>query len=122
MKIKKPNQPPYSTKLPEYYTYKDLYVGAVLVLNNFYFKLYDADEYCYNFMEKNSNSMFPYSNGSYVLNKIRSILNHDLITNMELSFKKIDLNTTGLVGFANFYSIIKANFGMFIKSEKKLNN
>ena len=36
MKIKKPNQPPYSTKLPEYYSYKDLYVGAVLVLNNFY--------------------------------------------------------------------------------------
>jgi hypothetical protein len=115
MKIKKPNQPPYSTKLPEYYTYKDLYVGADLVLNNFYFKLYDADEYCYNFMEKNSNSMFPYSNKANVLNKIRYLLNQEQITNMDLSFKKNDSYATGQVGFANFYSVIRAFFGMIRK-------
>lgn len=112
MKIKKPNQPPFSTKLPEYYTYKDLYVGAVLVLNNFYFKLYDADQYCYNFMEKNSNSMFPYSNGAAVFNKIKSMLNQEHITNMEINLKKSDPHSSGLIGFANFYSIIKAIFGM----------
>ncbi len=111
MKVKKPNQPPYSTKLPEYYSFKDLYVGAVLVLNNFYFKLYDADEYCYNFMEKNSASMFPFSNKSYVFNRLRSLMNADSLANMEMSFKKSDPHSSGLVGFAPFFSIIKNSLG-----------
>ena len=105
MKIKKPNQPPYSTKLPEYYSYRDLYVGAVIVLNNFYFKLFDADEYCYKFMEKNS-SMFEYSNTNSVLRKLQSMLQNEQINYLENVLKQNDTFNSGFVGLNAFFSAI----------------
>lgn len=105
-KVKKPNQPGYSTKLPEYYNHNDFFVGAVLVLNSFYFQLFDADEYCYSFMEKNP-SMFPYSNSSQVLSKLRSISNSETIPILHSNLLKNDTFQSGSVRFGAFYSSVK---------------
>jgi hypothetical protein len=106
MKIKKPDHPPYSTQLPEYYSYKDLFVGAVLILNNFQFKLYDADEYCYKYMEKNSN-MFPCSSIHSVLRRLQSILDGDKIAQLENSLMKGDTFNSGLTNFNQFFSAVR---------------
>jgi hypothetical protein len=101
-KVKKPNQPPYSTQLPEYYTFRDIHVGAVLVLNNFYFQLFDADEYCYNFMEKN-NQMFPHSSLSQAVSRFNSVCPADAVS----VFEQNDRSGQGKLGFMAFYSGVK---------------
>ena len=53
-RIKKPGQERYRVELSEYYTARDLFVGARIDINNFMFELIDADEYCYRYMEKHS--------------------------------------------------------------------
>lgn len=53
-RVKKPNQPNFSTQTTEYYTAQDLYVGASLVINNHGFLLIDSDDYAYNYMEGHS--------------------------------------------------------------------
>jgi hypothetical protein len=111
MKIKKPNQPPYSTKLPDYYNYSDFYVGAVLSLNSFLFELYDADEYCYNFMEKNVN-IFPYSSLPNVKNKLKNIVQSNgsgsSLANLEAQFKQYDSSNSGLLDFNAFVNSIES--------------
>lgn len=114
-KVKKPNQPPYSTKLPEYYTYRDIYVGAVLVLNNFCFQLLDADDYCYKFMEQN-NQMFPQSNVSNVMHHIRAIAQPESHSALESSLERADRIGNGTLDFNSFYSAIKQCSGK-LKSE-----
>lgn len=109
-RVKVPGQPPYSTKLPEYYNYKDMFVGNVLQLNNFHFVLYDADEYCYKFMEKNPN-MFQYSNLTNVLRKFRSLNKDELIADLDANFKKNDSFNSGVIGFTGFFSALKNVFG-----------
>ena len=56
-RVKKPNQPSFSTQLSEYYNAKDLYVGAVVEFNKHRFMLIDADEYAYNYMERHSSEV-----------------------------------------------------------------
>ena len=53
-RVKKPNQPRFSTDHSQYYVAEDLYVGATVEFNNHPFILIDADEYAYNFMEGHS--------------------------------------------------------------------
>lgn len=50
-RVKKPNQPSYSTQLSQYYTANDLHVGAHVEFNNHKFELIDADEYALRYME-----------------------------------------------------------------------
>lgn len=102
-KVKKPGHPPYSTKLPDYYTHRDLFVGAVLNINNFLFKLYDADEYCYKFMEKKSD-MFPYSNLHAAFSKFRACIDAGALDG---ALKRVDTFSTGLVNFSTFYSNVR---------------
>lgn len=109
-KVKKPNQPMYSTKLPEYYGYKDLFVGAVLNLHNFNFVLYDADEYCYKFMEQNPN-MFPCSSISNALRRFRSLNQAELLAALEANFKKCDTFNSGVIGFNPFFVALKNVLG-----------
>jgi hypothetical protein len=56
-RVKKPNQPRYPVEFSKYYTLCDLYVGAVLDINNFKFKIIDADEYAYTYLEKHANEV-----------------------------------------------------------------
>jgi len=44
-RVKKPNQERFSTKLSQYYTAADLYIGATVQFNNYLFVLKEADEY-----------------------------------------------------------------------------
>lgn len=110
-KIKKPNQPTYSTRLPEYYTHRDLYVGAMLNVNAFLFKLYDADEYCYKYMEKRSNDLFPYSSLVSALGKLRMINKGDLAAALDDAWRRADSLAIGLVDFPTFFSVLKRAIG-----------
>ena len=110
-KIKLPNQHPYSSKLPEYYSFKDLHVGAVLNINNFMFKLYDADDYCYKFMEKQSRDMFPYSNLDATFSKLRSLASQIDLNAVGDALRRIDSFATGLVDFPTFFSAVKRAVG-----------
>jgi len=53
----------------EYYTSKDLYVGAVLNINSQIFTLIDADEFVFNYMESKKDD-YPMSNIKVILPKI----------------------------------------------------
>ncbi len=111
-KVKRPNQAAYSTKLPEYYDYHDMFVGSVLILNSFYFQLFDADEYCYSFMRKNP-SMFPYSNSSSALSRLKSIANSETIPILHSHLLKNDTFQSGVTRFGGFYSAVKDLAGSF---------
>ena len=104
--MKKPNQPPYSTQLPDYYTFKDIFVGSVLVLNNFYFQLFDADEYCYHFMEQN-NTMFPNSSLAQAVARLNSVCSPEALT----AFEQNDRSGQGKLNFMSFYSTVKQTAG-----------
>lgn len=51
-RVKKPNQPAYSSNLSEYYLAQDMHVGSIVEFNKHRFVLIDADEYAYNYMER----------------------------------------------------------------------
>jgi hypothetical protein len=116
-KMKKPNQPPYSTQLPEYYSYKDLFVGAVINLNGFLFKLYDADEYCFRFMEANLN-MFPFSNATSALRKIQSAVHPDQLSILDANLRRADNFNSGLLDFNSFYAAIKNSVGDLLNEQE----
>ncbi len=101
MKIKKPNHPPHSTQLPEYYSQDDFFVGARLLLNEFDFTLCDADEYCFKFMESHAD-MFPFSNKALVCGKLRSRARPEHVSELAAQLRHIDQFNTGLVGFRTF--------------------
>ena len=52
--MKKPDQPLYSTRLSEYYSAQDLYVGAAAEFNRHRFILIDADAYAFEYMERHA--------------------------------------------------------------------
>ena len=51
-RVKKPGQELFKSEKSEWFTVQDLYVGAQLLLNKQSFKLVDADEYAFNYMEQ----------------------------------------------------------------------
>jgi hypothetical protein len=111
-KVKKPTNPPFSTKLPDYYTYRDFYVGAVLSINSFLFKLYDADEYCYKFMEKKV-EMFPFSNLQGALAKFSRCAD---LASLDACLKRIDSFATGCVDFNSFFSNVRNLTGIYLEA------
>ena len=50
-RVKKPNQPPFSTEVSDYYTCTDLYVSGEVEFNKHRFIIVDADEYAFRYME-----------------------------------------------------------------------
>lgn len=61
----------YKTGTEEQYTYKDLYVGAEIVINNFNFLLANADEYTFSYMENNKH-LFIMGDGQAVLTLLKA--------------------------------------------------
>jgi EF-hand domain-containing protein 1 len=57
--------------LQEPYTYKDLYVGAEVVINRFNFSLANADEYTISYMENNKH-LFIMGDGNAVLKLLKA--------------------------------------------------
>ena len=109
-RIKKPNQPRYPSTISEVYTYKDLHVGAVVHFNNFQFHLYDADEYCFKFMEQNM-SMFPYSNVDNLKHKLMDSLTSNSKSELINIFKNFDVEDKGQIDFNTFFGLVKNNLG-----------
>lgn len=70
-RIKKPNQPLYSTTMSEYYLANDLFVGAHVDFNSHRFILIDADEYAFRYMENNAVE-FPKANVDAIVARIRN--------------------------------------------------
>lgn len=68
-RIKKPNQLPNQIK-PRYYHAKDLYVGASVLFNRHIFKIVDADEYAFRYMEAHADE-FPYACLDKIIAKIK---------------------------------------------------
>lgn len=50
-RVKKPGQTRYPVKSSEYWQAEDFYVGAEVEIEDFRFRLVDADEYAYRYME-----------------------------------------------------------------------
>ncbi|ELU01034.1 hypothetical protein CAPTEDRAFT_148704 [Capitella teleta] len=74
-RVKKPNQPNFSTQLSQYYMARDLYVGAQVIINDHKFVFVDADEYAYNYMERNAEKDgFVHANVGQILPKLAQVL------------------------------------------------
>lgn len=103
-RIKKPNQPRYPLEISEYFSATDFYVGAHAIINGFDFHIYDADEYAFKIMEKES-SLFPVSNPTIILEKLRQYLtnNFDSIS----QFDQHDPQRKGYFGYETFYYLMK---------------
>ena len=56
-RVKRPDQPRFSTELSQYYQAQDLYVGARLNFNGHKFILVDGDEYAFNYMERHADEV-----------------------------------------------------------------
>ena len=87
-------------------------MGTVLVLNNFYFQLFDADEYCYKFMESNP-AMFPNSSSSNALSHLRSLMSADTLPALSANLARGDTYNNGLISFNPFYSGVREIVGKF---------
>lgn len=56
-RIKKPGQELFKSEPSEYYKAQDLFVGARVCFHGHNFLLVDADEYTFNYMERNANEV-----------------------------------------------------------------
>jgi len=56
-RVKKPEQPSFSTQMSEYYKSQDLFVGANVEFNRHKFVILDADDYVHNYMQAHSGQM-----------------------------------------------------------------
>ncbi|XP_063300338.1 EF-hand domain-containing family member C2 [Pelobates fuscus] len=71
-RVKKPGQELFKSELSDYFKAEDLFVGARVKFNDHNFILVDADEYVFNYMEKNANE-FPMADIIAIISKLRSI-------------------------------------------------
>lgn len=53
-----PDQDMFTTYSPVCYSIKDMWVGNILIINNYRFLLVGADDYTLDYMEKHSNEVF----------------------------------------------------------------
>lgn len=56
--ILKPGQDIYSSKTPQYYDYRDLFIGNYLELEGHSFHIVGADEYALHYMETHPNEVY----------------------------------------------------------------
>ncbi|XP_074657538.1 EF-hand domain-containing family member C2-like [Tubulanus polymorphus] len=103
-KMKKPNQPRYSTQPAEFYTATDFFVGANVEFNCHKFILIDADEYAFAFMEMFPDS-FPKASVKHVMKRLGELIKgkEDEIASF---FRRNDADGRGVVGYDQFYSLM----------------
>ncbi len=90
--------------MSEYFSATDFYVGAHAVINGFDFYIYDADEYAFKLMEKES-SLFSVSNQRIILEKIRQFLTNN--PEAVAQFEQHDPQHKGHFGYETFYYLMK---------------
>ncbi|XP_075445849.1 EF-hand domain-containing family member C2 [Ascaphus truei] len=72
VRVKKPGQELFKSEMSEYFKAEDLFVGARVNFTGYNFILVDADEYVFNYMEKNANE-FPMADITSITSKLRTI-------------------------------------------------
>ncbi len=75
-----------------------------MIINGFDFHIYDADEYAFKLMEKES-SRFPVSNEKYILDKLRQFFNNH--SDAAAQFEEHDPQHKGYFGYETFYYLMK---------------
>ncbi|XP_013419576.1 EF-hand domain-containing family member C2-like [Lingula anatina] len=103
-RVKKPDQPPYSTRLSEYYMAPDLYVGGLVIFNNHKFLLIDADEYAFRYMEQHSDE-FPQANVDRIFEKLKE-LSKGKTEEVKSFFMRNDPSNTGNVQYEQFRNLL----------------
>lgn len=86
----------------EFYTARDLQVGATIEFRKHLFKLIEADEYTLNFME---NKKFPASDVTLIFEKIKEKL---IATSASVTqaFRRLDKDASGFLSMEEFRSIV----------------
>ena len=102
--MKKADQPRYPLEVSEYFGPRDLFVGGRVVINSFEFYIYDADEYAFKLMEKES-SEFPVSNQRLILEKLRAFFSNN--ADGTAQFEQHDPQRKGHFGYETFYYLMK---------------
>lgn len=103
-RVKKPDQPRYPLEVSHYFGPRDFFVGARVVINSFDFYIYDADEYAFKLMEKES-SEFPVSNQQLILEKLRAFFSNN--ADATAQFEQHDPQRKGHFGYETFYYLMK---------------
>lgn len=103
-RVKKPNQVRNPLEVSEYFGPRDFFVGAHVVINGFEFYIYDADEYAFKLMEKES-QLFPVSNQRLILEKLRRIFTNN--AEAVAQFEQHDPHRRGYFGFETFFNLMK---------------
>ena len=107
-RVKKANQPRYPVEVSEYLARTDFYVGARIIINGFDFDIYDADEYAFKVMEKESH-LFPVSNQRLILGKVRSFFASN--ADAQPQFQQHDPQRKGYFGYETFFGLMKNLLG-----------
>ncbi|XP_058714164.1 EF-hand domain-containing family member C2 [Poecile atricapillus] len=115
-RIKKPGQELFKSEPSEYYKAQDLFVGARVCFHGHNFLLVDADEYTFNYMEKNANE-FPMADISVVLNKLKN-MTESRAKEIRKAFATTDPERTNVIGYDTFRNwIVSVAGGGFSEHE-----
>ncbi|XP_059322408.1 EF-hand domain-containing family member C2 [Ammospiza nelsoni] len=115
-RIKKPGQELFKSEPSEYYQAQDLFVGARLCFHGHNFLLVDADEYTFNYMEKNANE-FPMADICAVFNKLKS-MTESRGKEIRKAFAVTDPEHTNVIGYDTFRNwIVRVAAGGFSEHE-----
>ncbi|OHT11500.1 flagellar protofilament ribbon protein [Tritrichomonas foetus] len=100
----------------QYFTAADLKVGEDVIINNFTFETYEADEFAMNYMEADANN-FPQSD----LFEIISVMlrRKELVNPMRQEFEKLDPELSGYIESLKAEEIIMKYFPQFQAHEAK---
>ncbi|ESP05007.1 hypothetical protein LOTGIDRAFT_211798 [Lottia gigantea] len=104
-RIKKPGQPLYSTKMSEYFSAQDLFVGANVDFSGHKFIIVNADEYAFRYMEEHS-SEFPLANINQAIQKIKSKIGSSM-EDVRSFFARNDPHGAGAINYEQFHSLLK---------------
>uniref|UniRef100_A0A8C0DX56 EF-hand domain-containing family member C2 n=1 Tax=Balaenoptera musculus TaxID=9771 RepID=A0A8C0DX56_BALMU len=103
IRVKKPGQEVFKSKLSEYIKAEELYVGAKVNVNGYLFLLVSADVYTLNYMERNSDK-FPMSNIELALQKIKQ--EESKSRELKQVFTAADCMHTKMVDYNTFREIM----------------
>eukprot|EP01116_Phalansterium_solitarium_P009858 TRINITY_DN241_c0_g1_i11.p1 TRINITY_DN241_c0_g1~~TRINITY_DN241_c0_g1_i11.p1 ORF type:complete len:574 (-),score=256.51 TRINITY_DN241_c0_g1_i11:254-1975(-) len=97
-------------KSKELYRESDLFVGAIIEVFNHRFKLRNADDYAFNYMEANTDA-FPASDIDNIQKKLRALIASNSQLSVDViqeAFRQFDTDSSGTISLAEFKQVIEA--------------
>ncbi|XP_062258095.1 EF-hand domain-containing family member C2 [Platichthys flesus] len=104
VRVRKPGQQLFTSEPPQFFEAQDLYVGASVCINNVTFRLLDADEYTFSYMEQRPLE-FPQANVGNVLSKLGS-LPEEKLSEMRRSLTLSDPGDTGFISYQSLSGLL----------------